>query len=133
MTELWIELPVLWGDMDAFLHVNNIQYLRWIETARVHYLKASGLYQREDNIGIILARTEIDYRIPLVFPDTVRVNARVTEIGRTSFTMYNDIVSIQHNEKTAALAKTVLVVYDYNTLQKVVIDEALKSKLRTIK
>ena len=29
------EIPVLWGDMDAFGHVNNIIYLKWCETSRI--------------------------------------------------------------------------------------------------
>ena len=32
-----INLPVLWGDQDAFRHVNNIVYLRWFESARIAY------------------------------------------------------------------------------------------------
>ena len=27
-------IPLLWGDHDAFGHVNNLVYLRWCETAR---------------------------------------------------------------------------------------------------
>ena len=29
--------PVIWGDMDAFGHVNNIVYLRYFESARIAY------------------------------------------------------------------------------------------------
>ncbi len=29
-----VELPVQWGDMDAFGHVNNAVYLRWFESRR---------------------------------------------------------------------------------------------------
>ena len=30
-----IELPVQWGEMDAFGHVNNVVYLRWFESGRI--------------------------------------------------------------------------------------------------
>jgi acyl-CoA thioester hydrolase len=30
-----LELPVLWGDMDALGHVNNAVYARWLEQARI--------------------------------------------------------------------------------------------------
>jgi len=39
-----IELPVLWGDQDAFGHVNNLRYMGWAETARVEYLRRIGLW-----------------------------------------------------------------------------------------
>ena len=29
------EIPIQWGDMDAFSHVNNVIYIRWFETARI--------------------------------------------------------------------------------------------------
>ena len=34
----FIELPVRWGDMDAFGHVNNVQYRRYLESGRVAYI-----------------------------------------------------------------------------------------------
>ena len=30
-----IEIPVAWGDMDAFQHVNNVAYFRYFESARI--------------------------------------------------------------------------------------------------
>ena len=38
-----IELPVQWGDMDSFGHVNNVVYLRWFESARIAYGNRIGL------------------------------------------------------------------------------------------
>ena len=33
------EIPVLWGDLDSFSHVNNIIYLKWCETSRVELFR----------------------------------------------------------------------------------------------
>ncbi len=30
---------VAWGDMDAFGHVNNVQYYRYIESSRILYME----------------------------------------------------------------------------------------------
>ena len=30
-----IEVPVAWGEMDAFGHVNNVVYFRYFESARI--------------------------------------------------------------------------------------------------
>lgn len=35
-------MVVQWGEMDAFQHVNNVNYVRWGETARIDYFKAMG-------------------------------------------------------------------------------------------
>jgi acyl-CoA thioester hydrolase len=32
-----IEIPIAWGEMDAFQHVNNIFYFRYFESARIAY------------------------------------------------------------------------------------------------
>lgn len=35
-----VEVPVAWGEMDAYGHVNNIVYFRYFETARIAYSKS---------------------------------------------------------------------------------------------
>ena len=82
-----IELPVQWGDMDSFQHVNNVVYLRWLESARIAYFERAGILAGMPDVGPIQARQEIDYRLPLTYPDAVRVAATVTKLGNTSFTM----------------------------------------------
>ncbi len=37
-----VEIPVLWGDMDAFQHVNNVTYFRYFESARIAYFERIG-------------------------------------------------------------------------------------------
>ena len=34
-----VDWPVQWGDQDMFGHVNNVVYFRWLETARVEYMR----------------------------------------------------------------------------------------------
>src|ERR1039458_3916242 len=66
-----ITVPLLWGDHDAFGHVNNLVYLRWCETARVEYLLLVGLWPSlpPAGLGPILANISCDYKRPLTFPD----------------------------------------------------------------
>ncbi len=37
-----VAVPVLWGDMDAFQHVNNTVYFRYFETGRIAYFQQIG-------------------------------------------------------------------------------------------
>jgi acyl-CoA thioester hydrolase len=75
--------------MDAFQHVNNVVYARWLETARMVYLERIGLVDRmrDEGVGPILAKTTIDDKRPFKYPDTVHVSATITRIGGSSFTM----------------------------------------------
>jgi acyl-CoA thioester hydrolase len=109
-----LSLSVLWGDQDAFQHVNNTVYLRWCESARIAYLERIGLNDLmvREQIGPILASITCNYRRPLTYPDTVRVGARITRLGRSSLTMDHRVVS-QTGGDVAADAASTLVVFDY--------------------
>ena len=90
-----IEIPVAWGEMDAFQHVNNIVYFRYFESARITYFERTGLiaYMEQNGIGPILASTQCKFKFPLTYPDTVRVGVRVGDLGEDRFTMYYRVVS----------------------------------------
>lgn len=126
-----VTIPVAWGDMDAFQHVNNVTYARWIETARVDYCTRIGLMcpLRPDGIGPIVARLAIDYQRALFHPDTVRVDATVRSIGRTSLTLGYRIWSVGQGAEVAR-GEDVVVLIDYRTGSKVPVDDALRASIR---
>ena len=37
---------VAWGDMDAFGHVNNVHYYRYMESARIGYLDQLDIFDQ---------------------------------------------------------------------------------------
>src|SRR5688572_21896436 len=84
-----VEIPVAWGDMDYFRHVNNIVFFRYFESARIEYLDRIGFREigAEGAVGPILAATACRFRRPLTWPDTVRVGARVSAVAEDRFDM----------------------------------------------
>jgi len=108
-------IPVVWGDQDAFGHVNNLVYLRWCESVRVEYLVRAGVWVPlpPRGVGPILASIHCDYKRPLNYPDTVHVGARVTRIGNSSMRMEHVVVSHKHDE-VAAVVDSTLVMLDYS-------------------
>lgn len=132
------ELPVLWGDMDDFGHVNNIIYLKWCETSRVELfrkvwdlksLKMNDIME-EDGIGPILANFNINYRIPVQYPDIITVKTRVTNIGNTSFGIAHELYSKVNGDNAVANADSVVVMIDYKLGKKFPIDGDNRSKLK---
>jgi acyl-CoA thioester hydrolase len=107
-----ISVPVQWGDQDAFGHVNNTVYFRWFESARIAYFQRIGLRAvvPGERIGPILASSSCEYRKSITFPDTVRVGAQVTRIGRTSIGFAHRIVSEEHGALAAEGTSTVVVI-----------------------
>src|SRR5260370_15733897 len=90
-----VELPVVWGEMDSYRHVNNVVYFRYFESARLEYFRRMGWFEYEDETGIgpILAATQARFRRPLTYPDTIWVGSRISEIGEDRMTMDYSLVS----------------------------------------
>jgi len=128
-----ITVPLLWGDHDAFGHVNNLAYLRWCETARVEYLLRIGLWPSlpPQGIGPILASISCDYKRPLTFPDTAYIGARVTRIGNRSFRMQHRIVS-QALDTVAAEADSTIVILDYGQNHTVPVPEGWRRAIEDL-
>lgn len=128
-----VEVPVAWGDMDAFGHVNNTVYLRWFESARIAYFERIGLSGlAPQGVGPILARATCDYAIPLVYPDTVLAEATVAKLGNTSFTMHYRVRSRAHGLQVAAQGEGVVVLFDYAKGGKVPLDAALRGAIERV-
>ena len=119
-SDIWpisTEIKVNWGDMDALGHVNHSVYAKWMETVRMMYFSEIGMMNlyNDSNIGPILARIEIDYELPIVFPDVVTVSTSVSRIGNSSFDMRYKIESQSNNGKSVATGGVVCVVLDYTS------------------
>lgn len=128
-----IAVPVAWGEMDAFGHVNNIVYFRYFESARIAYLDAIGFRgdTASGGIGPILASTHCRFRRPLAYPETVRVGARITDVDQDRFTMEYRIVSDSDGE-VAAEGGGVIVAYDYVNTGKTTLPEAVRARIREV-
>ncbi len=51
--------PLRWADMDAYGHVNNVVFLRYLEEARIDFLFRP---DKDFQQGSVVARHEIDYK-----------------------------------------------------------------------
>lgn len=126
-----ITLPVLWGDMDAFGHVNNTRYFRWFESARIDYFKAldDALVTGQNGTSLILAKTSCDYLMPVNYPDHVTIDASITKIGRTSCVQEYLVYSDSHQDKLIAKGQGVIVLYDYINEKSVAITDELRKAI----
>lgn len=95
-----IPLQIRFGDIDSYGHVNNVQYIQFLEDARVQLThtplgSAAGAGARpedcfhdlvaEDQFTLV-GRHEIEYLAPLTFrTEPVFVNIWITRIGVSSF------------------------------------------------
>lgn len=121
-----ISIPIHWGDMDALGHVNNVLFFRYLESARVAYIRALGLTSLRETVptdgspavGFILQQAQCRFRRPVVYPDTLRVTARLQSVEADRFTLEHEIIS-EAQAEVAALGTGTIVTYDYSKKSKV--------------
>ena len=128
-----IEIPIAWGEMDSFQHVNNIIYFRYFESARIRYSETIGLHAMKDGTGIgpILGSTSCRYKLPLTYPDTVSVGAKITSLEEDRFSMHYVVVSHRH-QRVAAEGDGVVVMYDYREGKKTAVPEEIRKRIRDL-
>ncbi|MCH5376981.1 MAG: acyl-CoA thioesterase [Planctomycetes bacterium] len=129
-----IQLPVQWGDQDAFGHVNNTVPLRWFESSRIVYLEQCGLGEMMSGRGLgpIVASVTCHYRRQITYPDTLSVGTRVARIGRTSLVLGHAAFSHQQ-QKRACDGETVVVFFDYDANRPRRVPDEAREKLLSLK
>ncbi len=109
--------PMRWSDMDAYGHVNNVQFLTYLEEARIDMLH--GLIERakerygEFATGMLVATSTIEYRRPLVHRTApVPISLWVSRIGGAFFDLAHEVAD---PGIVYARATTRIVPYDFRT------------------
>ena len=99
-----------WSDMDALGHINNSEYLRYLEQARIEFLADAAAAGVRREAGLLVARHEVDYRKPMPYRrEPVEIATWVDKIGTTSFTFGHEVIA---DEVVHARARTVIVCID---------------------
>jgi len=129
--KIQLEIPVRWGDMDAYEHVNNAVYIKWNEHIRIAYLEKVFPDWNDQKIGPILARQECTYIFPMAYPDTAICGCRVTELLEDRIIFETKIFSQEHN-RISALLKTTIMAYNLVERKKAKIPIEWKNKIREI-
>lgn len=106
------ECPMRWADMDQLAHINNVTYFDYLQEARVDFGRHIGLAATAD-VGLVVARSELQFRAPLTFRHTpVKVAVTVTDVRAASFTLGYEIYDETPDGPVVyATAHTVLTPY----------------------
>jgi acyl-CoA thioester hydrolase len=108
-------VPLRWSDMDIYRHVNNVQFVRLLEDARVIAFTAwddpAGRPVLES--GVLVARTEIEYLRQLDFRlEPVAIDVWVSSISGASFVLGYEVRDPEGDPAPYARAESTLVMYD---------------------
>ena len=128
-----VQLPVVWGEMDSYRHVNNVVYFRYFENARLEYFRRMRWFEfeKETGIGPILAATQARFRKPLTYPDTISVGACISAIGTDRCTM--DYLLVSHAlQAIAADGQGTIVTFHYPQGKKVPMPDELRRRIEQL-
>ncbi|AIY90939.1 acyl-CoA thioesterase [Geoglobus acetivorans] len=123
------EIEIWFGDLDAYGHVNNAVFARFLETARVKFFR-----ERFGKVEptFVLRRIEIDFISPMFLGETAVVEMGVGEIGNTSW----EFVYTIREKKTGRevlRARTIQVWVDLKENKKIPIPDGVKKVLEAEK
>lgn len=127
---LVFEIEVQWGDMDAGMHVNNLIYMRWAETARTKYFIGLDYPVISDGKlpGFILGYQDCKYLFPVKFPDTAVIGVRAKDLSEFGYYLETHIYSKTH-KRLVAINNAKVVCFDYKAQKKVALSDQLKEKI----
>jgi acyl-CoA thioester hydrolase len=86
-------MALRWRDLDAFQHVNNSNFLTYLEEARIRWFESWQGEWVNDAIAPLLAAVQLNYRMPIPYPADVAVELFAEKVGNTSVTVGHRVVS----------------------------------------
>lgn len=113
--KLSLQLRIDWSELDTYQHVNNVAFMKYLQSGRVNFWEASGLYKlhTETNRGPMLVSSHCDFRKPLFYPGKIWVKTKIAFIKNTSFGL--DHLILNEHEEICAEGHDVAVCFDFNT------------------
>ena len=106
---------VRFGDLDALQHMNNVEFLRFFETARIDYIRQllPGHSPGNSNeFGFIFAEAHINYRAPAFFDDVITTYVWISEMRRSALRVDFQMI-VEADDRKVAEGYGRLVGYDY--------------------
>ena len=125
---------VRFGDLDAMQHMNNVEFLRYFETARIAFLGSlvpGHVPTRREEFGFIFAECHIAYRAPAFFDDEIRTLIRPAEAKRSSLRLDFEM-HVEADQRLVADGYGVLVGYDYEAGSARPLPDSLRERLAAL-
>ncbi|MFN7014434.1 MAG: acyl-CoA thioesterase, partial [Bacteroidia bacterium] len=126
-------IQIRFADIDKLGHVNNAKYLTYFEIARMQFFEDE--FKNISDLdwktkGLILAKTEVEFIVPILLEDKVEIETFCTKIGNKSFDLAYRVFRINNQERMlAAKGSSVLVAFNYLEQKSIPVEESWKKEL----
>jgi acyl-CoA thioester hydrolase len=120
-------LGVRWRDLDAFNHVNNSNYLTYLEEARLQWLSHVPGPWFDEHAMPVMAASQVNYRRPIAWPAQLQVQLFCERMGNTSMTLAHRVVDAERSDTLYCDGNVVMVWMDPATGKPVPLPEAIRA------
>ena len=79
------QFPIRWGDMDAFGHVNNVQFVQYLENVRVDWLQSMQYLKPQHGEGVVVVNVFCNFYQQLLYPGHLLAKLYLTAVSQRSF------------------------------------------------
>ncbi|MGK0716011.1 acyl-CoA thioesterase [Leucobacter sp. W1153] len=136
MARVHVDIELRWGDQDAYGHVNNVAFARYLEESRVRVFWLGSARERtgmerhfrgDDPAGpkMLVASQQIDFLRVLEYSDTpLVVELWIGKLGGSSLEVHYELVDATGGDRAVvARAVTTVVIVHGETLKPVRLSE----------
>ena len=120
-------IGVRWRDLDAFNHVNNSNYLTYLEEARLQWLSHVPGPWFDDHAMPVMAASQVNYRRPIAWPAQLQVQLFCERAGNSSMTLAHRVVDAEHPNQLYCDGHVVMVWMDPASGKPVPLPEAIRA------
>jgi len=122
-------IGVRWRDLDAFNHVNNSNYLTYLEEARLQWLSHVPGPWFDDHAMPVMAASQVNYRRPIAWPTQLQVQLFCARAGNSSMTLAHRVVDAEHPDQLYCDGHVVMVWMDPASGKPVPLPEAIRAAI----
>lgn len=122
------EIEIRFRDCDMLQHVNNAVYLSYLEEARAAYNRHVRSDDAAADFQYLIGTVTIRYLSPALYGETLAIEAAVSDMRRSSFTMSYRITS-KADDRLIAEAETIQVMYDFDKQASMPIPDDLRARI----
>ena len=125
------EHEVLFRDLDAMRHVNNVAFIAFMEDARMQYWKALREVQGLRDINFILAEVSCRYLSPAYLGETIRIGIRARKLSNKSF-QFEYRMEDKASGRLITEGRSVQVMYDYKEKKTMTLEQKMRDAVASL-
>lgn len=127
-----LSMPIRWGDMDAFSHVNNTVYFRFMEEVRITWFRELDIAGANvKGQGPVVVNASMEFLKQLHYPGDVIGSMFVGAPGRSSFDTRFELYRADDIATLYARGTAKCVWVDYAAARSVPIPDLLRHAIET--